>query len=273
MTYDASERSHQAGSPVELYTFTRNAIVIGRYTSAEVTQSVGGHDYLPWPGGIRRNEIGLTGDDGRNVLKLTVAADFPVARLVHLRPRTGVIGLVVQRFHRPDDSALVTIWAGRVSGALRDRSGARVLQCEPRTSTLNRNGLRRVCGKNCQHELYGPKCRLVQSEWGHATTISTVSGTAVTVATVGSGLPYTGGIVERTDGGGITDVAYIKSATGTALVLDLALYGAQAGDAVTLYPGCDWTMATCDGVFDNAPNYGGRLHLPDRNPVVTSAFS
>jgi hypothetical protein len=76
----------------------------------------------------------------------------------------------------------------------------------------------------------------------------------------------------RSQKGGITDYAYIEEADGTALTLDLPLYGAEASEAVTLYPGCDWTMATCDAVFSNSVNFGGRLHLPDLNPVTQSAF-
>ena len=84
-------------------------------------------------------------------------------------------------------------------------------------------------------------------------------------------MPYAGGVVAFTEGG-ITDYAYIEEADGTTLTLDLPLYGAEASETVTIYPGCDWTMSTCDTVFSNSVNFGGRLHLPDLNPVTQSAF-
>lgn len=274
MTYAVDEVSVQSGAPIEIFTFTRNAVVIGRYTSAEAPVVVGGNTYATWPGGIKRARIEITTDTGRSAMNLTVARDFPIAELVHLRPRTGVIGVTAQRYHRSDATDLIAFWpGGRVLTVKRERNGERTLICEPRSVTWNRNGLTRKCGRNCQHELYGPRCRLSRSDWGFATTINAISGTLLSVAAVEGGMPYAGGIVERTDGAGITDVAYIVSASGTALTLDLALYGAAVSDAVIIYPGCDWTMSTCNTVFNNAVNYGGRLHIPDKNPVTESAFN
>ena len=54
--------------------------------------------------------------------------------------------------------------------------------------------------------------------------------------------------------------------------LDLPLYGAETGEPVTIYPGCDWTMTTSDEVYDNALNYGGRRNVPNLNPVTSNAF-
>jgi len=274
MTYEAFEESHQLGWPVELYTFTRGGVVIGRYTSADAAVTVGGNAYSVWPGGIKRAEVNVTSEQGRSSLRLTVARDFPIAEIVHLRPRTGVIGVTVQRYHRADASDLIAFWpGGRVLSAKRTRTGHRELICEPRSVSYTRNGLTRKCARNCQHQLYGERCRVTKASFAHATTISSISGNVLTVASLGSGLPYTGGIVERTDGSGITDVAYILEVSGTALTLDLPIYGAAATDAVTIYPGCDWTMATCNGVFSNSANYGGRLNIPTKNPVVDSAFA
>ncbi len=273
MTYATDEESVQSGAPVEIYTFTRNGVAIGWYTSAEVEVMVGSELYSTWPGGIARSAIDIGGDEGRSNLSLTVASDFPISEMIHLRPRTGVIGITLQRYHRGDASSIVVMWTGRVLTAKRDRNGARVLVCEPRSVSYNRNGLTRKCGRNCQHTLYGPRCRLSQSDWGYATTISAINGTLLTVAAVEGGMPYASGIVERTDADGITDVAYIVEADGTSLTLDLALYGAAVSDAVIIYPGCDWTMTTCDTIFNNSENYGGRLHIPDKNPITESAFN
>lgn len=273
MTYEALETSHESGEPVELFTFTRGGVVIGRYTSADAAVTVGGNTYSTWPGGIKRAPISVTTEQGRAALRLTVARDFPIAEIVHLRPRTGVIGVTAQRYHRADAADLIAFWpGGRVLMAKRTRTGERELICEPRSVSYGRNGLGRKCARNCQHILYGERCRVTKASFAHATTISSISGNVMTVASVASGMPYAGGIVEWVSGG-ITDVAFILEVTGTALTLDLPIYGAAASDAVTIYPGCDWTMATCDGVFSNSANYGGRLNIPTKNPVTDSAFA
>lgn len=274
MTYATDEESVQSGAPVEIYTFTRNGVVIGRYTSAEVAVVVGGNTYSTWPGGIKRERIEITTETGRSAMRLAVAKDFPIAELVHLRPRTGIVGVTAQRYHRADATDVIAFWpGGRVLTVKRERNGERTLICDPVSVTWNRNGLTRKCGRNCQHVLYGPRCRLSQSDWGYATTISAISGNLLTVAALESGMPYAGGIVERTDDDGITDVAYIVEASGTTLTLDLPFYGAAVSDALLVYPGCDWTMSTCNTVFANSANYGGRLHIPEKNPVTESAFT
>jgi uncharacterized phage protein (TIGR02218 family) len=273
MTYATDEESVQSGAPIEVYTFTRNGVGIGWYTSAEAEVMVGSELYSTWPGGLNRSEIAISGDEGRNSLDITVAADFPVAALIHQRPRTGVVGVTVRRYHRSDASDIRPIWAGRVLTARRGKTGERKLVCEPRSVTQNRIGLHRICEMNCNLELYGPQCRLSLSDWGYATTISAVSGNTLTVAAVEGGMPYAGGIVEFTDNDGISDFAFIEEVSGLVFTLDMALYGAAVSDAVIIYPGCDWTMETCHGVFNNAVNYGGRLNVPDKNPVTTSAFS
>ena len=40
----------------------------------------------------------------------------------------------------------------------------------------------------------------------------------------------------------------------------------RLSDAVTLYPGCDHTLTTCDTAFSNSLNYGGFPAIPQKNP-------
>lgn len=271
MTYATDEISIEAGAPVELYTFTRGGVVIGRYTSGEADVTVDGDTYSTYPGGLARGEISISGERGRAALRITVARDHPVASLIHLRPRTGVIGCTIQRFHRGDATDVITIYVGRVLSARRTRSGTREIVVEPLSISQKRIGLHRVCQPACTWELYGFGCRLNIDDWKHETTIAGVSGNTMTVASVHSGWPYVGGIVAFTENG-ITDHAFIEAVDDKTFTLDLPLYGAETGEPVTIYPGCDWTMTTCDEVYDNALNYGGRRNVPNLNPVTSNAF-
>jgi hypothetical protein len=135
VTYETDELSIQYGAPVELYTFTRGGVVIGRYTSGEADVTVDGDTYSTYPGGLARGEISISGERGRAALRITVARDHPVASLIHLRPRTGVIGCTVSRYHRGDDTDVIVIYAGRVlSARRRTRVGTREIVVEPRSS-------------------------------------------------------------------------------------------------------------------------------------------
>jgi uncharacterized phage protein (TIGR02218 family) len=274
MTYETLEESHQSGEPVEIYTFTRGGVVIGRYTSADAAVTVDGNLFSTWPGGIQRAEVIITTEQGRSSLRLTVARDFPIAQILQRRGRSGVIGVTAQRYHRADASDVIAFWpGGRCLMAKRTKSGARELICEPRSVSYSRNGLTRKTAPGCQHVLYGPRCRLDQDDWVHATTITALSGNTMSVASVEAGWPYTGGTVEWTDDDGITDVVFIVEADGTAFVLDLPIYGTAISDAVNIFPGCDWTMNTCHTIFANSENHGGRLNIPKKNPVTESPFA
>lgn len=273
MTYETLETSHQSGEPIELHTFARENVVIARYTSADTEQMVGGETYLVHPGGHARSAISVTGEKGRDILKITVAQDHPIAQLIVLRPRAGVLSYTMQRFHRADASDLIVQYAGRIVSARRGKTGERILVVEPYSAMQRRMGLSRIVQPACGHVLYGPLCRLKMEDWEHSTTVVSVAGRDLEVASTHQDWPYTGGIVAYTDGDGITDYAYVEKAVGAVFTLDLPLYGVGPSDAVMIYPGCDWTMATCHGVFSNAPNYGGRLHVPKLNPHTQSVFS
>ena len=40
-----------------------------------------------------------------------------------------------------------------------------------------------------------------------------------------------------------------------------------AGDQVKLFPGCNRSTGHCTSKFNNAANFGGFSHIPDRNPT------
>lgn len=271
MSYSTLETSIQDGAPIELHTFARNSVVVGRYTSADTDVTIDGEIYISQPGGHDRSAISLSGEKGRDVLKITVARNHPVAEMIALRPRSGVVSYTLRRYHRADTSDLITVYAGRVMSARRGKTGERILMVEPIDHMQQRMGLSRVVQTACGHVLYGPLCRLKMDDWEHTTTVSAINGREITVAS-SRPLPYTGGIVVF-ESDGIEDYAYIENANGLALTLDLPLYQLAVNDTVKIYSGCDWTMDTCHNVYNNSENYGGRLHIPDLNPVSQSAFS
>ncbi len=273
MTYASSETSAQNGEPVDLFRFMRGAVVIGRYTGADVDVTIDNETFVAWPGGMAVSNLELSGEKGRSGIEITVAPTFPVVELLRDHPRTGAIGLIALRIHRTDNTQTIRPWfSGRVMSARRDtRSGARIIKVEPLSVSQSRLGVHRVAQPNCNLELYGPLCRLNRDDWEHETTVTVISGRTVTVNSVHAGWPYTGGILRR-DEGGVSDYAYIQQAENKVLTLDLLPFGLAVTDTVTIYPGCDWTMSTCDGVFGNSANYGGRLNIPPKNPVTDSAF-
>lgn len=261
MTYDIRERSVQDGAPVELYEFAR----VNKYwlfTSAEQEIAIGSDIYTSTP--IQRTAVEVNTEQARNALKLTVRRDFVIADLFRQSPPTDVIALTIKRFHRDEEEDVAVVWIGRVLNCSFEGAKA-VLTCEPVSVSLKRQGLRRLYQKQCPHPLYGEGCFVDKEDFKHETTITDVNGVTVTVASLDS-LPYAGGFLEYEDMDGNLERRFIRSFSGLVLTLNLPFNDLESATAVTVYPGCNHTMETCDTVFDNLENYGGMPFIPIHNP-------
>lgn len=265
MTYDARETGTATAQPVELYRW-QHAAESYRYTSGQAAELLDSYSYLP--AAIERGAIAQGDEIARAALEVTVPARHPVAHLFALGPPVDRVLLTIWRRHTGDpDAQAVVIWQGRVLSC--EWSGVQaVLRHEPMLSSLQRSGLRRTWGLSCPHVLYGPACRLSAAAWRVVGTVASVSGASVGVAAAAGYADghFAGGWLAREDGAtGRTYRAMVIGHTGSALTLHIPLPLA-AGDAVWMYPGCDRTMATCDGRFANILNFGGFPWTPKQSP-------
>ncbi len=55
---------------------------------------------------------------------------------------------------------------------------------------------------------------------------------------------------------------------GTAFFLKPWIFPVAIGDQFRLLPGCDHTVATCDGVFNNIIHYGGFPFIPPPETAI-----
>lgn len=264
MTYDIRERSVQDGAPVELYEFARNDR-IWRFTSAE--QDIGDSSETWESVPITRTAVETNTESARNALKLTVPRNFEIADMFRITPPTDIIALTIRRFHRGEEDDVAVIWIGRVLNVSFEGAKA-VMNCEPVSISLKRTGLRRLYQKQCPHVLYGPGCLVDKTAHDHVATITAIDGVNVTVSSL-LAKPYAGGFIEFEDEDGNLERRFIRSFSGNTLTLNFPLgQDILASDSVlTIYSGCDHTMATCNAVYDNLENYGGvSPYIPNRNP-------
>jgi uncharacterized phage protein (TIGR02218 family) len=260
MTYDSREISLQDGAPVELYEFTRGSLTY-RFTSADADFSLLGQTYTSET--LQRGQIETSAERARNAITITCRREFLIADLFRVSPPTDVIGVVIKRTHRADADVAV-IWTGRLLNCSFEGAQAR-LQCEPASSSLRRPGLRRLYQRQCPHVLYSTACGVNRAAHSTTTTVTAISGLALSVASLAA-KPYGGGFVEWQVASGVIERRFIESFSGLALNLSQAFQGLQVGDTVTVSPGCDHTTATCSGTYGNLPNYGGFPFIPTKNP-------
>lgn len=266
MSYETFETTDQAGAPVELYRFLRGATQEWLYTSAEVDQADPENPSDTWTSApISRTAFEQTPERIRNNVTLTVPRDFAVADLFRQSAPTDIISLTILRFHR-EDSETVVVWSGRVLGV--SFSGAQAtMQCEPVSSSLKRTGLRRLYQMQCPHVLYGTACGVLEANHEVYATVLSISGNTITVHDL-LDRPYAGGYVEWTTPEGNLERRFIKEFVDSdnVLTLNQPFYELEVGNEVRILPGCDHTMATCSGVYENLAGYGGMPFVPTKNP-------
>lgn len=119
----------------------------------------------------------------------------------------------------------------------------------------------------CLHALYDGDCGLQRSAWGVAASVGNGSTTSVIQAGIDHTI-YPDGWLERgyilfSNGSLAGTRATIKSHVNGVLTLLMPLPAVPAtGSAFTAYAGCDKSMSTCQGKFNNVINFKGMPFIP-----------
>lgn len=268
MPIDTFEQSEQDGEPIELYEFTAG-VNVSRYTSWH-------RDYLYQAvttfqtASIRRSAIEDSPELSRAPLDLTVARDFAICDLFRLAPPSYVVRLSVFRIHA-GDSERALIWSGRVIDRTVEGSISATLHCEPVMTGIKRLGLTRKYQRACPHALYseGPgRCNASRAAFSITANLSSVSGATVssfTFALQPDGY-YAGGDLEWDAGAGRIEYRGIRSHVGADLELTHPIIDLAALASVVVSAGCSHEISVCDSKFANSANYGGFVHIPQKNP-------
>lgn len=176
-----------------------------------------------------------------------------------------------------DDGTDVTVeWKGRLASIKPDHQKL-TLSFESIFTSLRRSGLRARYQKSCRHALYHRGCWLDPEDFATAATLTALDGTTLTVpeaAGQASGY-FRGGMVRAADG----SLAFIVDHIASLLIVQRVppaiidqFTNEGAGTAITIYPGCDHSRATCIAKFDNLLNYGGFDWIPTKNPMGGSSI-
>lgn len=177
---------------------------------------------------------------------------------------------------RKKDSGTAVIWKGRLASTMPDDKFLKMV-FESIYTSMRRPGLRARFQKSCRHPLYGRGCNLDAEDFAQAATLDAIVGRTITVpeaAAEADGF-FDGGMVKAPDG----TLTYVSNHVGDQLELNrisgglaAALAESGPGVAVTIYPGCDHSYATCATKFVNDDNYGGFDYIPTKNPMGGSSI-
>jgi uncharacterized phage protein (TIGR02218 family) len=158
------------------------------------------------------------------------------------------------------------VFQGQVSDIYPDRTSVKIT-VKDALELLAQNFPRNVYQSVCLHTVYDTGCALTKATY---TTTGTVAASpAPTVTSIKTGHAqaagyFDQGVLSFTSGANSGIRRTIKAydpATGFTFALPLPVAPA-AGDTVSVYPGCDKTVATCRAKFSNDANFRGYPWVP-----------
>lgn len=169
----------------------------------------------------------------------------------------------------PGDTSLGPIpsmFEGRVA-SVEPRGPDVVLRLKSELVALNKIVPRFLVTVSCTNAVYDANCALSKAAFTLAGTVS--AATTKTITAVGAVLAkgagyFTLGVLTVTTGGVVYKRA-IAGWNGSVFTLQTPLpVTPNAGDAISVYPGCDKKRATCADVtkFNNLSHYRGYPHIP-----------
>jgi hypothetical protein len=263
MAFWDTEKSVTSGQPIELHQFhSRDTTTYWRYADAPADVTYSGNVYRArWIEGA-----GI--EQGSNALKnqTTVRTDWacPFVAQYKIAPPEQVIDYTRHKAHGDD---FITSFIGVVV-AVRfkqtDRTGKRYAEIfiDPASNDLREAGLVLRAGRQCQVALYSTPCAIARNLWKASGTVTTVTGTTLTISVSGYPVGWFKG------GDFVTATARRKVIyhVGTTIILARSIYGLAAGEAFDIYAGCDHTALACVDKFDNLDNYRGQPLIPDSDP-------
>ena len=170
----------------------------------------------------------------------------------------------------PGDVSLGVIpsmFEGRVS-SVEPKGTDLVMRLKSELEALNKIVPRFLVTPSCTNAVYDANCTLSKAAFTLAGTVSAASTTQITTATAlltakAAGY-FTLGLISVTHAG-LTYKRAISAWSGTVFTLQTPLPVAPtAGDAISVYPGCDKKRATCADAtkFNNLTHYRGYPHIP-----------
>lgn len=250
MTFEQAEIASGA-KPVECYLF-QTADTVWRYTSAASNVVIGEDTYVAVA--IGRKNLELNDESAKQSLGIECGRDLPLLNVFIDMPITVTI-------YRVYGDVSAVIWKGRV--ITKSFAGERgTINCESVFTSMKRPGLRRKYQILCPHVLFGSGCNVSRDTYAVSCVVVSATGTSVVVDTVG-GHPnqwFKAGFLRSGN-----QYRTINSQSGTTLTMDRPM-DVEPDDALTIFPGCQHTMAECADKFDNLINYGGWPWIPAINP-------
>lgn len=260
----------------ELYDLTLADGTQLHYTTFDRSLIVGGTNYLAGPPNFKRGTV-------EEVLTLSKVGTLTLE--IHANPTDLINGVpILQKVVRGDfDKAALTVrrlfmdaslnqqgtvvrFVGNIGDLDQVSRTVAKFTCKRKVEDLNIQLPRNILQPTCIHTLFDAGCTLSKSAFavnGTAQAGSTVNK-LITNLTQPDGYFDNGQLVFNSgaNSGHVVAVKAYLSASGEVFFVVPLPALPSAGDAFTIYPGCDKTQGTCQTKFSNLANFGGFPYVP-----------
>ncbi len=278
MSFNDKEISTQDGQPIALY-FFKWGFTEWRYTSADrdvtIDEIVDGEPVAKTYTAKAMSDNGMVqGTSSQNDFQITGPSDLPIVALFKGTPPSASIWLTVRRKHVGETDTPI-YWKGNVTNVQKPSPAKCTIIGRPISASLKRTGLRLCWTRECPHFVYGPGCWLNAEDHRVDAVVDTSAGNTITLETTTGYVDqyFRGGYVQwEANDDGTLEQRFIEDQQDLGVTIFGLVSGLVHGQAIGLYPGCDHIPDTCDGKFDNLPNYGGFDKMPGKTPFGTSIF-
>jgi len=247
---------------MELYKFSMsyvdNSAQTALYTSGTEDYEYNSEVYVALP--VSRGEISFEFE----------TTDLSITMPSHLWPAVDFkivnpYGVVSLKVYSP---AGLLLFSGSISSATFNiEKGSAKLIVTSIQEVLDSSIPVKVYSPACPYELYGSRCGL--SQLAHLVSV-TISGSSIVGTTV-TNVAFSGYDDGHFAGGWIeTDLERVTIIThiGSTITLLYEFKSLAGSDNLSVYPGCDKLITTCDTVYNNISKFGGFPWVPLSNPVT-----
>lgn len=270
--FETFELSVEQSRPVELYNWsvagstffmTNQDASLTLYNSSTSTSTT----YMPVA--VTREEIIISRDARTQALVVGIPTAHPLAQLYANNLPGTSCDLSIYRIQSLDSTQTQQLmFFGTVkSVAFTDKDGMAQVGVLPISINLERQVPRDVFSANCNHVLYDAGCTVPSTSFQYNGTAAALTGAVLTVTGVqaakGTGWAIAGFVLWE------TNYRLVLGQTGDDLSLILPFNQSPVGSTVSVFAGCDHTINTCNGEFENGANFLGFPNMATVNPFVS----
>lgn len=254
----------EEGEIAELYTFTLANGTASYFTTFDVDLPYRGQVYraglLNFDRGTIRCSVGIEVDDV--TVSIYPDMDSDLASLPLFCNNGGFDGAWV-KIERARKSYVVHLFEGVIADAVGDRTRCE-LTISAGTVLLNIDMPRNVYTPGCIYTLFDAGCGVNKADFGQAAVVMTGSDRRVLISGLSAENGYFDlGTVSFISGANAGATRTVRESTGGTLVLSYPLSNDPApGDTLSVYPGCDKRITTCENSFFNKSRYRGFPFIP-----------